>query len=215
MVFNGKVQNPRLATEISNRAMEFTFCASTCVKPIRIVMKQVRWEKPQVGWVKLNTDGAARSDVDRSGCGGIIRDEHGQWITGFSRRIGAANSFIAELWGLRDGLHLCCCRNLDSLEVEVDAKVILDALLNLDYVNHIVLPLLDDCRTLATRFRRICFKHCYREANVCVDKLAGLGANQSLDFIVFQSPPVDILTFLEEDVSGMYRSRPCTVNSVS
>ena len=39
VVFNGKAQNPRIATEISNRALEFTFCASTCVKLSRIVMK--------------------------------------------------------------------------------------------------------------------------------------------------------------------------------
>ena len=76
-------------------------------------------------------------------------------------------------------------------------------------------PLLDDFRTLATRFHRICFKHCYREANRCADKLAGLGARQSVDFIVFQSLPVDILTSLEEDDSGLYRSRLCPVNSVS
>ena len=104
MVFNGKPQNPRLAIEISNRAMEFSFCASNSIKPSSMVMKQVRWEKPQGGWVKLNTDGASGSDVDRLGCGGIIRDENRQWITGFARRIGTSNSFIAELWGLRDGL---------------------------------------------------------------------------------------------------------------
>ena len=121
---------------------------------------------------------------------------------GFSRRIGVANSFTAELWGLRDGLQLCCYRDFDSLEVEIDAKAILDALLNPEYVNNIVSPLLDDCRMLATQFRRICFKHCYCEANWSADKLAGLGASQSLDFIVFQSPPVDILTSLEEDASG-------------
>ena len=76
-------------------------------------------------------------------------------------------------------------------------------------------PLLDDCRMLATRFRRICFKHCYREANRCADKLAGLGARQSLDFIVFQSPPVDILTSLEKDASGLFWSRFCSVASGS
>ena len=214
-MFKDKTQNPRLATEITNRATEYTYCALSCIKPNRMIMKQVRWEKPQVGWVKLNTDGASGPGTDRTGCGGIIRDEQGRWITGFSRRIGVANSFIAELWGLRDGLHLCCCRNFDSLEVEIDAKAVLDALLNPEYVNMIVSPLLDDCRTLAARFRRICFKHCYREANWCADKLAGIGANQSVDFIIFQSPPVDILTSLEEEASGMYRSRVCPESSVS
>ena len=190
-------------------------CASSCSKPNRMRMKQVRWEKPQPGWVKLNTGGASRPGLDRTGCGGIIRDERGQWIMGFSRRIGVANSFTAELWGLCDGLQLCCYRDFDSLEVEINAKAILDALLNPEYVNNIVSPLLDDCRMLATRFRRICFKHCYREANRCADKLASLGASQSLDFIVLQSPPVDILTSLEEDASGLYRSRFCFVASRS
>ena len=147
MVFNGKTQNPRLAMKISNRAMEFTFCASTYAKTSSRIIMQVRWEKLLARWCKLNTDGASGLGRDRSGCGGIIRDEHGRWITGFSRRIGAANSIIAELWGLRDGLQLCCCRNFDSIEVEIDAKAILDSLLNPNYVNYIVSPLLEDCKT--------------------------------------------------------------------
>ena len=116
---------------------------------------------------------------------------------------------------MRDGLQLCCCRDFDSLKVEINARAILNALLNPEYVNNIVSPLLDDCRMLATRFHRICFRHCYREANRCADKLASLGASQSLDFIVFQSPPVDILTSLEEDASGLYQSRFCSVASGS
>ena len=215
MVFNGKTQNPKLATKITNKALEFNFCASSLSKPNRRVMKQIRWEKPQMGWYKLNTDGASESGVYRTGCGGIIRDEQGQWITGFVRRIGVANNFIAELWGLRDGLQLCCCRNFNSIEVEIDAKAILDAFLNPEYVNSIVSPILDDCRSLITRFRRICFKHCYQEANRCADKLARIGASQSLEFIVFQSPPVDILSFLEEDANGLYLFRLCPVISGS
>ena len=75
--------------------------------------------------------------------------------------------------------------------------------------------ILDDCRALITRLRQIFFKHCYREANRCADKLARLGASQSLKFIVFQSPPMDILSFLEEDANGLYLSRLCPVISGS
>ena len=93
-----------------------------------------------MGWYKLNTDGASESGVYRTGCGGIIRDEQGQWITGFVRRIGVANNFIAELWGLRDGLQLCYCRNFNSIEVEIDAKAILDAFLNPSMLIVLCLP---------------------------------------------------------------------------
>ena len=49
-------------------------------------------------------------------------------VVGFSRKIGITNSFVVELWGLRDGLIMRCSLNLFSLEVEVDAKAIDDCL---------------------------------------------------------------------------------------
>ena len=38
------------------------------------------------------------------GGGGLIRDHNGDWIISFSRSLGFTNSFIVELWALRDGL---------------------------------------------------------------------------------------------------------------
>lgn len=64
------------------------------------------------------------------GCGGIVRDDHGGWLTGFSRHIWIANSFVAELWGLKDGLLLCCNLNITSIVVELDAKAIVDVFHN-------------------------------------------------------------------------------------
>ena len=63
---------------------------------------------------------------------------------------GATNSFMAELWGLRDGLILCCNLHLPSLVVELDAKAIVDAFLNSNYENNVISPILDDCRQLIT-----------------------------------------------------------------
>ena len=34
--------------------------------------------------------------------GGLIRDSWGNWVTGFTRKLGSANSFTAEVWTLRD-----------------------------------------------------------------------------------------------------------------
>ena len=39
-----------------------------------------------------------------AGCGGVVRNEEGQWVAGFSNRIGITSSFAAEVWGLREGL---------------------------------------------------------------------------------------------------------------
>ena len=47
--------------------------------------------------MKLNTDGSANGNPGLAGCGGVIRDDSGQWIVGFSKCIGITNSFAAKL----------------------------------------------------------------------------------------------------------------------
>ena len=67
-------------------------------------MKCIRWERPRSDWRKLNTDGSSLGNLGLADGGGVIRDETGNWVVGFSRKIGVTSSFEAELWALRDGL---------------------------------------------------------------------------------------------------------------
>ena len=122
-------------------------------------MKDVRWERPRRGWWKLNTDGSSLGNPGSAGGGGVLRDEMGSWVLGFSRNIGVTSSFEAELWVLRDGLSICVEKNYSALEVELDAKAIIDILLTPSQANSYVSPLLEDCRHLASQIPRIQFKH--------------------------------------------------------
>ena len=70
-------------------------------------------------------------------------------MVGFSRRIGVTSSFEAELGALRDGLNICVNKNFQAVEVEPDAKAIIDVLQNPTQTNPIISPLLDDCKQLA------------------------------------------------------------------
>ena len=104
------------------------FCVETPRGLNRHVIKRVWWEKSPHGWVKLNTDGTAEGNSGLASYGGLIRDDHRNWMVGFARRIGTCTSFVAELWGLRDGLTLCNNLNIPSLIVEFNAKAIVDIL---------------------------------------------------------------------------------------
>ncbi|KAL0002947.1 hypothetical protein SO802_016728 [Lithocarpus litseifolius] len=108
-----------------------------------------------MGWKKLNTDGSVLGSFGQAGCGGVVRDEQGNWIAGFTRHIGTTNCFAAELWGLRDGLSLCLSLNIPCLVVEVDTKAIVDVLRNYNYDNIIISPIMDDCRQLVSCFQQI------------------------------------------------------------
>lgn len=85
-----------------------------------------------------------------AGCGGVVMNDNGQWLAGFSKWIGVNGSFAAELWGFRKGLKFCCNLNIQCFEIELDAKSVVDVLGNLSYVNNIISPILDDCKQLIT-----------------------------------------------------------------
>ena len=165
MVFNGKSRNPKLDLVIINQAVEFFHCLSSPRLMTRKILRRIRWEKPVQGWWKLNIDGFYCGNTSLAGCGGVIRDDAGRWVIGFSRSIGMTNSFAAELWGLREGLLLCNNLNINALEVELDAKAIVDALDNPSYVNNVISPLLDDRKLLISHIPQFCIKHCFRQAN--------------------------------------------------
>ncbi|KAL0368127.1 UNVERIFIED_CONTAM: putative ribonuclease H protein [Sesamum calycinum] len=88
-----------------------------CIKRRTTLMK-VKWNKPDRGWIKINTDGASKGNLGPSGAGGIARDEKGVAIFAFYEFIGEATNMCAEIFGLFKALQLrfataaavfCCC----------------------------------------------------------------------------------------------------------
>ncbi|KAL7195803.1 hypothetical protein ACSBR1_035940 [Camellia fascicularis] len=67
---------------------------------------------PKEDFFKLNIDGASKCNLGRAFAGGIIRDQEGHWIIGFTRNIGATSSLVTKFWALRDGLKLAFDRNI-------------------------------------------------------------------------------------------------------
>ena len=101
---------------------------------------------PSAGWLKLNTNGSLLINQGLAREGGIIRDEDDNWVMGFSRKIRNTTSFLVKMWNLVDELIICLNQNLSFVEVELDAKSVVDALANSSPSNNIVSPILDGCR---------------------------------------------------------------------
>ncbi|XP_027090293.1 indole-3-acetic acid-amido synthetase GH3.17-like [Coffea arabica] len=61
----------------------------------RAVQKElqfINWSKPQIGWVKLNVDGASSNSIGQAGAGGLIRDEGAYWMNGFGVSLGTTTN---------------------------------------------------------------------------------------------------------------------------
>ncbi|KAM3713747.1 hypothetical protein ACJW31_01G279800 [Castanea mollissima] len=132
---------------------------------------------PTTNWFKLNLDGSSMGNPGLAGGGGLlIRNERGEWIKGYARAIGITTSVAAELWALRDGIHLCSALKLPAVKFELDSKLVVDLMKKeLDNPNGLDV-LVTDCRESMKAIPYVRIQHCYREANKCADALAGRGA---------------------------------------
>ena len=97
---------------------------------------------------------------------------------------------MAELWALRDRLHLAVMENIYNLIVELDALAVVHLMKN-SITNLSLKLLLTDCRLLLKKFPNLQIVHAYRKANQCTDVLARIGSVNNVPFILFAlSPPV-------------------------
>ena len=166
------------------------------------------WNKPNLGWFKLNYDGASQGNPGRAGGGGLIRNHDGKWVKGFMRNIGQATSVAAEFWALRDGLMLAAQLGITHLHVELDAQVVVNLVLSKKTINNSCAALLNDCRYLMGLFQRVKVTHVFREANRCADNLARAGCSFNGNFVVFDAPPNDgLCNILNADTNGLYSLR--------
>ena len=113
---------------------------------------------------------------------------------------------MVELWALRDGLILAKDLNLNSLIVELDAKSVVQ-LMNNDFANMLMEPLLTDCRTLLRAITNKQVEHTNHEANQCVNALARVGARRNFSFVVFVEPPPVVESLLARDKANTFCNR--------
>jgi len=60
----------------------------------------VRWEFPSLGWVKINTNRAARGYPCLATCGGIFCGSMREFIGGFSAFLDFQTGLVAEFYGV-------------------------------------------------------------------------------------------------------------------
>lgn len=66
----------------------------------------VGWTTPPPGWLALNLDGAFIRPLGLSTASGVIQDSNGEWLSGFTIRLGRFIAYQVELWGAYRGLCL-------------------------------------------------------------------------------------------------------------
>ncbi|KAK1324926.1 hypothetical protein QJS10_CPA01g01651 [Acorus calamus] len=79
----------------------------------------VRWVPPQLGWIKLNSDGSLSED--RGGYGALLRTHEADFIYGIAGRIDLPSINLLELKAIEEGLWLAIRLNFPSIWIETDS----------------------------------------------------------------------------------------------
>lgn len=64
------------------------------------------WIKPPRGVFKLNVHGARRRQSGQIGAGRVLGDGNGDWVEGFTSRLGIGHVLEAQAWGSGWLLHM-------------------------------------------------------------------------------------------------------------
>lgn len=121
--------------------------------------------------VKISTDRASKEN-NQAGCGGIIRDVSGNWVGGLSKYLGICSAFMAELWGVLEGMRLAKSLRLRKVESNVDSMLMALVLKSRKSNDIKSLPMIKRICKIMEEFDGCKISHAFRETNVCTDVLA-------------------------------------------
>jgi ribonuclease HI len=161
----------------------------------------IAWVPPKATFVKLNTDGAYK-DNQTAGCGGVIRGTQGEWLGGFAKHVGLCSAFMAELWGVYEGLRYASRMGFMKVELNIDSEAVVQVIKARRVCSSSSNALIKQIRRLLDMDWLVEIAHTYREANKCADALANIGCSLDYDIMFFDSCPSRISEICKKDRVG-------------
>ncbi|XP_043817082.1 uncharacterized protein LOC122724918 [Manihot esculenta] len=106
VIFESPAQNPPMSKHfILQQALENTEAWKRASGVGHTISRSsttfIFWSPPAMGWIAINTDGAAKGCPGLAGCAGVFRDSNGDWILGYQSALAGSSpesTFIDEFY---------------------------------------------------------------------------------------------------------------------
>ncbi|KAJ1432360.1 Ribonuclease H domain [Sesbania bispinosa] len=169
-----------------------------------VVPRLVRWNPPDVGYIKVNVDGSCNTSSGFCGAGGLLHGCDSQWLAGFSMNLGKVGVLAAELYAIRQGLMICLDMGFNYIWCESDSKeAIRLCLLFVIPLHHRLAVVIADIHQLMRQSNRCLISHVFREGNSSANLLAKHGVTQVDSFKLRHEPPTFMGSALLADSMGI------------
>lgn len=193
-VFQGVVvSNTKLYHRVCTQAMwaqsSIDSASSINVLSTHHTSRQINWEVPSPGWVKLNVDAAVTNFGATAAVGGVLRNEDGNFILGFAMDVGDATITIAELKAILTGLQLLRWKDFPNIEISSDSLTAVRMVQGGCSTLHPCFQLVKDIQDLMRCFHQCTISHTLREANQVAGAFAKFGLTITMCSRIFRCLP--------------------------
>ncbi|KAK2362266.1 heat shock 70 kDa protein [Trifolium repens] len=121
---------------------------------------------------------------------------------GFAKNLGICNAYVAELWGVLEGLRYARRLGFNRIELNVDSSVVNQVLRQPGYGRPLGGALVMRIRRLFELDWEVVINHSYREANKCADVLANIGCIIDTHMVYYDTCPRECHNVMLADVLG-------------
>ncbi|KAG5063869.1 hypothetical protein JHK85_005052 [Glycine max] len=156
------------------------------------------------GIIKLNYDATSIQGDLFVACGGLIRDDHDNFIHDFSQRIGRCSIVEVELWSILYGMRLVADRHMKKVIVESDSLAAINLIHEGCPTLHPCFGIVEEIKNLYNEFEHCSCRHILREANILANTFAKHGLSISTDSQFFCNVPTFALDPFQGDVSCIF-----------
>jgi len=164
----------------------------------------VRWNSSSHNCHILNVDGSCLGTPIRAGYGGLIRNNAGLFLSGFSGFLQDSTCILlAELTAIHKGLRLAVDMGLEDLVCLSDSQLSVNLITEEVSKFHAYAVLIQDIKDILA-CHNFTIQHTLREGNQCADFMAKLGDSSNVDFLEHLSPPHDLLDMIRIDAIGTF-----------
>ncbi|XP_060199098.1 uncharacterized protein LOC132627652 [Lycium barbarum] len=168
--------------------------------PIRKPVRCCTWKKPQIGWIKLNTDGS--KNRKRASLGGLLRDDEGVPICACISKVSCDDIYLVELLAIWRGLKLALNFGIKMIWVESDSMSAVKAINKEQPYNQKASSCLQHIWKMLRKFQKYQVTHSWRETNRAADYLSKMDISGS-DIVMW---PTDfhnsLCKIITEDAQG-------------
>ncbi|XP_060187285.1 uncharacterized protein LOC132616711 [Lycium barbarum] len=141
----------------------------------KIRVTPVTWRTPDIGWIKVNTDGASRGNSGRSSWAFCVRDERGDVIQAQAREIEDLQSTNteAEALAILQALRYLKDSQWDQIRIETDSLLLKNSIQRTWEIPWQIITMVEEIWRISEE-KVVVIEHIYREGNKLVDHLANL-----------------------------------------